>query len=249
MRNFRQACLIGGLLCLFGCARSGSEDGIGKSVDVPVMLNDLPAGDLLGQHEIAAFLAVLQRLPGQQAPEFAESILPRLTSVERLDTAVIRLRQAIRDAVTPERQVMEWQESPELQRAFASMQVNPLAFANLMLQISCAWSAWSVEQETSLSTAREQLDGRVVQLWEQLHSAAVPVGSIEQLQLLETLEELITLTEFLRLLEQVPPENVTAVAAARDQLQAVLPDSALADEFTKYLRSQSTILRAGYSYR
>jgi len=234
-----------GALCLTGCGHEPAA----PQAEIPIAV---PAATSISQtpltrEEISKFLSVVQKLPDQQPPEFVESDLPRLASAEQIDRAVEHMRSSIRRAVTPERQAAEWSQLLPLKHAFAEMNVDPVEFANLMLKISCAWSAWQIGQETTLPDAREQLDLRTSQLIEQAQQLPEGVSALERRELLDLLEELVVLTEFLQLLEQVPAESLPAVAAAQAELRRVLPASSLREEFSRYLGQQSRILRTGYS--
>jgi len=235
-----------GALCLAGC---GQKPAAAPQAEIPVTAPSVRSISQtpLTQKEISKFFSVIQQLPDQQPPEFVESDLPRLASAQQIDRAVEQMRASIRRAVTPERQAAEWDQLPPLKHAFAKMNVEPVEFANLMLKISCAWSAWQIGQETTLSEAREQLDLRTSQLIEQAQQLPDEVSALERRELLDTLEELVVLTEFLQLLEQVPAESLPAVAAAQVELRRVLPASSLREEFSRYLDRQSRILRTGYA--
>jgi len=234
-----------GLLGHAGCGRTTFEQtSEALPGSIPVVRETAPVRPLEAE-DISLFLSVIRHLPGQQPPEFVESDLIPLQSAQQLDLAVTQMRASIRHALTAERQVAAWDQQLELKRAFQSLAVAPLEFANLMLRISCAWSAWQVGQERPLDEARELLDFRISQLMQELHFYPAE-ESLDRKQLLEVLEELVMLSEFVRLLEQVPPASLQAVADAQAELRKVLPKTSLREEFAHYVDSQSRILRAGY---
>jgi len=243
--RFPAVLLTAGILLGQGCART-PLDQMAES-EIRVREQSTAASEAaLTPSDIALFLKVIQHLPGQQPPEFVESEMIPLQGTHRLDQSVHQMRMSIRDAVTAERQVAEWEQQLPVKRTFVELGVDPHQFAQLMLNISCAWSAWQIRQERPLPEARQQLDTRIEQLMSQARQLPDSVDPIEEKELLNVLEELIVLSEFLRLLEQVPAENIDIVAQARSELRQILPESSLREEFSRYVDSQSRILRAGF---
>jgi len=234
------------LLCGAGCSRSDSGH-ISETVPetVPAMTEPLSA-DPLSVNEISLFLSVVRQLPGQRPPEFVESEMVPLQFEQQLGLAVMQMRESIRRAITAQRQVAAWNHQLELKQAFQGLSVDPLEFANLMLRISCAWSAWQVSQERSLPEAREMVDNRITQLMQEFRLHDGQEHLQDRKQLLELLEELVTLSEFVRLLEQVPPASLRVVASAESELRQILPETTLREKFAHYVDSQARILRASY---
>lgn len=235
------ACLIVAA-CLTGCSGGTVDHQAASLPQVSTERSSLVSSWGLSPEEIAAFLEVVQRLPRQQVPEFAGAELPRITSTEGLESALETYRLAIRSGLSPGHQSEMWAKDSELQVAFQSMNVSPIAFADLMVRISCAWSAWQIQEELSLGQARQQIDEHIARLAATLEK----VPSADVLDQLESLELLVARSEFLRLLEQVPSQSVQAVVTARRDLQAIMPKTDLASELRSTLEAQSKILRVGY---
>lgn len=244
------ALLLFSLLVGQGCSQTKTDSA---DASIPVQHTQSSPGSgtdsFLTPHEIALFLNVVRHLPDQQPPEFVESEVIPLKSTTNIEQAVQVTRASIRNAITAERQVTEWEQSLPLKRAFHELQVEPAEFARLMLKISCAWSAWQIRQERPLLEACEQLDARIAQLTLQAQHLPDFADPPEERELLGVLEDLVVLSEFLRLLEQVPAQSLQAVAQAQAELRRVLPESSLREEFARYLDAQSRILRAGFETR
>mgnify|MGYP001358296650 CR=1 FL=1 len=196
----------------------------------------------LTPEEIRAFVDVVQRLPGKQVPEFVGADLPRLTSSRGLEAAIQEYRHAIRLGVSPGHQSEMWAKNPALQVAFQEMGISPMAFADLMVRISCAWSSWKIQGELSVSQVRQQLDQHIARLAASLEQSAPP----DLQDQLESLELLVGRSELLGLLEQVPRESIKAVASARDELRPIMPSDDQTRQLAEDLKTQARILRVGY---
>lgn len=229
--------------CLPGCSAGTADPQAVALTQVSTDHETLVSSWNLTAEEIAAFLEVVQRLPRQQVPEFAGADLPRITSTEGLEAALLEYRLAIRSGLSPGHQAERWAKDSELQAVFQTMRVSPIAFADLMVRISCAWSARQIQEELSLAQARHQIDEHIARL----AAALEKVPSSDVLDQLESLELLVARSEFLRLLEQAPPSSIQAVASAHSDLQAIMPKTDLARELRETLEAQSKILRVGYS--
>ncbi|WP_139228273.1 hypothetical protein [Planctomicrobium piriforme] len=189
---------------------------------------ELPRGGVetaLTDRDVDTFLKLLQRLPGGQAPEFAECDLPTLNGGPQLPQEVEELRQAMRLALLPERQVQHWQSSASLQTAFERLHVDPQAFAALTLRVSCAWSALTIPVETRTIETRRRLDLQIIELTRRLERETGTGWECSQKR--QVLEELVALSEFLRLIESVPEQSLQTVAAHQTALRDVLPPSTL----------------------
>lgn len=238
-----------GCLIVSGCGSRQGTEPQAASADPGSAIRTKPLSIPLTDEEVTAFLKSLEILPGGQAPPFFSSELPRLEQGNDLESAVLQLRSSIRQAIDPEFQGRCWNDDPAKRAAFQRLRLEPGAFASLVTRISCAWCVQTLSRDIPVRQVRRQIDERAQELVRLLQRPAAEVTAWEQEQLLRCLEDAVALSEFLRLLEEVPPESLQTVTRHREELRCVLEHSARWPLAAPAAPPGSGIVPAGYQVR
>ncbi|WP_437186209.1 hypothetical protein SH668x_003353 [Planctomicrobium sp. SH668] len=235
--------LFASLLFFAGCAQSASEQEVSLPVTLSAEQLDEEIRRPLTAEEVHSFLLVLSKLPGKTAPSFVESELPRLDSAIHLDSQVPALRASIQGALSPTQQVESWKKDRDLQQAFTQIKLRQPAFAMLMIRISTAWSAMKIGETVSLESAAVPVETRINQLISEINGVAPYYDPDKHAELLQSLEQLVMLSEFIRILRMVPESSVQLMKETRGELEQVLPQSPFSRDFLKLVEAQAAILR------
>ncbi len=207
---------------LTGCGQS--SDCLEPVVSVPVRIDVMQSAFMtpLTEQDVAIFLQVLEHLPNRQIPEILPAELPTLRPGHDIEGQVQVLRNAMRSALSPEVQADHWMADPQVRTHLRKIGINPVAFAELTLRISSAWSALVVAPETRSPELRAQIHEQVVALVHQLKQKSESAFEMDQKRLI--LEELVAFSEFLSLIDLVPETSIQTVSRCRRQLAHVLPE-------------------------
>ena len=230
----REALSVGliGLLCLggFGCGKSEPGPAV---VKVRPSMAVQPLSAPLTATEVETFLAVVKSLPGGQPPEPAPPTPLRVPPGHPPRECLTLWRAHIREQLDPQQMAGNWKHGGRVHEILAEHEVDPTAFASLMSRISAAWVSRSLEGGgTDLDKESRSADNRMEIAVRQIEEidrrsqglAEVPGQWVARREaLLENLQELVSLSEFLRLMKSVPPESRQVLEARRSDLVALLP--------------------------
>ena len=217
------------LTCL-GCNRAESEPTMTK-VGPSIAVQPLSAP--LTSAEVEAFLQVVQALPDQQSPEPSLPAPLHLAAGRSPRESLALWRGHIREQLDPQRMADSWKHGARVHKILAEQQVDPVAFASLMSRISAAWVSRSLEgggadleKESRSAENRAELAIRQI---EEIDRRSVGLREIpahwlsRRAALLDSVQELVSLSEFLRLIRSVPPESREVLDLRREALAALLP--------------------------
>jgi hypothetical protein len=212
---------LGAVISLTGCGRATPPRPSNEVVEIFVPHTSFHTP--VSQDEVALFLNVIRHLPNEKTPQFAELLLPSLTATEDLPEQIRCMQQDFRNALQPKLQASFWKSQPDLESAFAQINVDPEAFAKLTLRISTAWTALTVAEETRSREVRLRLRMQIDQLVSEIETKRFEHD--DHHQQLRVLEELVALSEFLSLLDQVPEDSLKTVERFQGELRQILPHS------------------------
>lgn len=217
------------LLCLLalGCSRQQSETTQAPTPSAHQASSTL--SDPLSEQEVRTFLAVLDTLPGNQAPEFEP--LSQATVSDRLSAAqlVEFYRQEYRAMFDASRHGARWRKNDELMATFARHNVTPEDFASLMIRMSCAIAAGTISPQVDLNQIGANTDAQVAGLVKDI--TRMDAGPRTQdvvngrRQAVELLQNYVAYSEFVRILQEVPPASRELVARHHSRLAGHLPQT------------------------
>ncbi len=179
----------------------------------------------LERDEVLAFVELVQAFPNSQLPEFSPSVASE--SIDHLppERAVEAWRASLRQTLTPESLIENWRPRSAQRRILTENQITPKALMSLMLRLSCALAAETIDRDSSLSSAHRKAEQNVTMLTRGIERASRSQTS-DMASLWSALEESTMLAEYLALLTEVPAESRSVVAGHRQSLAAILPVSA-----------------------
>ena len=231
MRKALSAGLIG-LVCLGGVGCGESEPGPAVAKVRPAIAVQ-PLSAPLTASEVETFLAVVKALPGEQPPEPAPPSPLRIPPQHPPRECLALWRAHIREQLDPQQMAVNWKHGGRVHEILADHQVDPTAFASLMSRISAAWVSRSLEgggtdldKESRSAENRMEIAIRQIEEIDRRSQGLRDVPSqwmARREALLESVQELVSLSEFLRLMKSVPPESRQLLDARRSDLVALLP--------------------------
>lgn len=206
-----------------GCSPEMPQSPGSKSAELT--FHDAPLSAALTDREIESFLAVMSKLPGSEdAFGSFEQPLPRLDRDAPLRQAIEQLRTTYREQLQPAALASNWVPSPKLHSVLKEHRINPGAFTGMLLRLSSAWSAANLSRHQPVASLQERLQKQIQECRLRCEHPSFKTTGWEREQLLSALEEAVILSEFLHLMEQIPPASLEAVARHETQLRRVLPD-------------------------
>ncbi len=235
-------------LTLTGCNSQPVPEVAVQRTQVPqVHIDAKPIMSPLTSSEIAAFMTIVSHLPDGKVPEFAPQHVPPTQKPRNATEHVALLQKRFRESIDVQQQATMWQRDPKLQKAFASMGVEPVAFSALAARISFAWSALAIGEKLPVATTERQLTTNLYALMRSVQSPPENMSQHQYQQLMEALEETVALGEFLQMLKQVPRESVVQLSIYRTQMEQLLPRSTSVAAFERHLVNRPEIMRVGHS--
>jgi hypothetical protein len=230
------------LMCLvaLGCSRQQSD-----ATQAPTPTSHQPSttlSDPLSEQEVQTFLAVLEALPGNQAPEFEP--LSQATASDRLSAAqlVEVYRQEYRAMFDASRHGERWRQSDELMATFARHNITPEDFASLMIRMSCAIAAGAMSPQIELNRICDHADAQVARLVEDITRRDAGPRTQDAVdyrrQAAESLQNSVAYSEFVRILRDVPPASREMVARYHSRLAGHLPQAGTVEGLKRTLDSQ-----------
>lgn len=227
------------VLLIVGCGSGG------ESVDAPTPTVHMPSQSLddpLTEDEVATFLKVIDDLPGGTVPEFEP--LSQVTASDRLRAEQLAdiYRQEYRAMFDASRHGERWRKDGRLMQTFERFHVEPEDFAALMIRMSCAVAANAISSRVDLSAASERAEDQLRQTISRIDriDAAPPTADRQPRRqpLLEALQELVALSEFSRILVNVPQASRDVIARRRGELLQHLPETGSVELFERTVESE-----------
>lgn len=228
MRNALSVGLV--IFACLGCSQSEPKPAAAR-VRHSIAVKPLSAP--LTSAEVGAFLQVAKALPGQQPPEPSLPIPLQIRAGQPPRECLALWRAHIREQLDPERMAGSWKHGDRIQTILAEQEVDPTAFASLMSRISAAWVSRSLEgggvdleKESRSAENRAELAIRQIEEIDRRSKGLreIPAHWLTRREaLLDSVQELVSLSEFLRLMRSVPPASRQVLDARREDLAALLP--------------------------
>jgi hypothetical protein len=227
--------------------------GCGKPPQaMPEATVSLADGDRLSDASIKAFLEIVSQLPGQKPPAFQPLAEVDLTSDSSAADMVARWQREFHSSYSPDVQAKFWKRDSALRSALADCDVDPREFAALLINLSIAVVRSSLDPEIDVAALGEQADRSIASLANQFDhldrdprlSPSVRNARAEVLS--AVLKETVAYREFLRLLDRVSPESVSAIAPHRDALERLMPATETVQLVRKKLESGRGVIQAGH---
>jgi hypothetical protein len=232
------------LAVLAGCARHPEAP--------PEQALSRPGATHLTDADVQAFLKIIQRLPGQKPPAFQPLAEVDLSSDREAADMVARWQREFRSSYSPEVQARYWKRDSTLRTALSDSGIDPHDFAALLVNLSTAVVRASLDPEIDLPALGRQADGGIASLSSQFDNLdhdprlSPSIRNARAELLAVVLKETIAYREFLRLLECVPPESVSAIETHRETLEQLMPATETVLLFRKKLESQRTVIQASH---
>lgn len=231
MRDLTLAAVLAGWVLLLGCSSEQSDahsvpvaDSSGRSA--------LPGG--LTDSEVTDFLLVVNELPSGKFPEFQPAGIPPVEQHQEPEAAVFAWREAYRLSCDPANLARSWHANTDLHTVLSRRGYTPREFADLVLRISLAVTAASLDGQIDFGAAHREVEQQIVEMSRAIHQLDVaPNPSLspqERLHrreaMMHALQETTALAEFLRMLSEVPQGSRTIATSRRSDLRPYLPDNA-----------------------
>jgi len=190
-----------------------------------------PVSAPLSPAEVVSFLEIVRLLPGEQPPEPTLPPVPELGGETPPRERLAAWRGHIRRQLEPEQIAQSWKHGSRVQQILADHGIEPVAFASLMSRISATWVSASLES-TDLAKETSSAENRIELAVRQLEEIdrrsrglrEVPAHWVTRREAVwASLQELVSLVEFLRLMRSVPDASREAIQARRTALAKLLP--------------------------
>lgn len=220
-----------GLLLLSGCQES-SPSPPPAPTGSPVLVTAKAVSEPLAPSEIAAFLEIVERLPGGQPPEPEDRTVAELSHDRPARENLAKWRGSIREGLEPARIASSWKHGSRTSAALQDAGVAPEDFASLLSRISMAWAASQLAADVDLTKEIARAEARIEILLRKLEgierqAASVSVAPAHWRTQTEAhwsaLEQTVALCEFLRIVAAVPRSSRDAIAAHEASLSKILP--------------------------
>lgn len=237
------------LICaLTGC---GGSDDVRESATPVARRASASFEAPLSEQDVRTFLEIVRRLPAGKAPEFeplaSESIDDRLPAQALVST----YRREYRRLYDPVEQGSRWRRNSQLMAVLTAHGMESEAFAALMARLGCALAAGTINSRMNLSEAAEKadrlLDDLITRIDEWDERAAQGIVSSSNVAprrqpLVDQLKDLVALSEFSRMLLNVPAESCAAVERHRQELAVHLQESKDVGFFERTLDAEAVIV-------
>ena len=218
------------ILACFGCGESESKPAVAKTRPT---VTSAPLSAPLTAPEVEAFLEIVKALPDQQPPEPSLPSPLQIPPKHPPRESLALWRAHIRERLDPAHMASHWKHASRVYGILAEHDVDPAAFASLMSRISAAWVSRSLEGGgTDLEKESRSAENRIELAIRQIEEIDRRSQGLREVPahwrsrreaLLEGVQELVSLSEFLRLMRSVPPESRQVLDARRDDLAGLLP--------------------------
>lgn len=241
-----------GLLLLSGCSDAPPSPPAAAPASA-VLVTAKAVSEPLTPSEIAAFLQIVERLPGSRPPEPDDRTVAELSHDRSARENLAKWRGSIREGLEPARIAASWKHGS---RTFAALQdagVGPEDFASLLSRISMAWAASQLEEDVDITKEIARAEARIEILLRKLEAierqtASVSVAPAHWRTQTEAhwsaLEQTVALCEFLRIVAAVPPSSREAIALHEASLSKILPPIPAAMVFERV--DEQNILPTGF---
>ena len=227
--------------------------GCGKPPQAPPEATvSLADGDRLTEATIQSFLGVVQKLPGQKPPAFRPLPDVDLTTDATAAEMVARWQREFHSSYSPDVQAKFWKRDSALRSALGDCEVDPREFAALLANLSIALVRSSLDPDIDLAALGEQADRSIASFSNQFDNLdhdprlSPSIRNARAEILSAVLKETVAYREFLRLLDRVSPESVSAIAPHRDALERLMPATKTVQLVRKKLESGRAVIQAGH---
>ena len=236
---------------LTGCGQ-GTPNPSDQPPRTQFALQIQPVSAPLTPAEVAAFLEIVSLLPGEQPPEPTLPPVPELSGDTPPRDRLAAWRGHIRRQLDPEQIAQSWKHGSRVQQLLSQHGVEPVAFASLMSRISATWVSASLEA-TDLAKESRSAENRIELAIRQLEEIdrrsrslrEVPAHWVTRREATwASVQELVSLVEFLRLMQGVPDASREAIQARRPALARLLPRVDESNPFE--LRDERRIVPTGF---
>lgn len=228
MRSALSAGLV--IIACLGCGRSEPKSPVAR-VRPSIAVQPITAP--LTSAEVETFLQVVKALPDQQPPEPSSPAHLQIPAERTPRERVALWRAHIREQLDPRRMADSWKHGDRIRSILAELEVDPTAFASLMSRISAAWVSRSLdgggadlEKESRSAENRTELAIRQIEEIDRRSKGLREIPAhwrTRREALLEGVHELVSLSEFLRLVRSVPPASRQVLEGRREDLAVLLP--------------------------
>lgn len=206
----------------------------------------------LSADDVSKFLSSIKQLPNKQIPEFTP--LNEIPSPKNLAASehVEQLRKKLDRQLDPRLQSSRWRHDPQLVQSLKQAGYTPEDFADILVRVSCAFSALALNEELNLAEIHTNASEKLKKTIENLDTIASFKSALtrEQQQIKANLEsqllQWVGLVHFSELLQTVPQASLQAVAAHRKELKHLLPESPVPDGLKKSKEFFSEIIPTSY---
>lgn len=227
----RYALLTG--LVVFACLGCGQTESKPAAARVRSSIAVQSLSAPLTSAEVEAFLRVVKALPDQQPPEPSLPAPLRIPAGRPPRECLVLWRAHIREQLDPQRMADSWKHGARVQAILAEQEVDPTAFASLMSRISAAWVSRSLEgggvdleKESRSAENRAELAIRQIEEIDRRSEGLreIPAHWLTRREAhFDSIQELVSLSEFLRLIRSIPPASRQVLEERRVDLAALLP--------------------------
>lgn len=196
------------------------QDELSAPADLSITEKNL--SEPLTEDEVLSFIELVKSLPEGQPPTFTPVSTGAKVQGLRLDEAILAWRGAVRNALTVETLLQGWTPKASVRRALSERRVPTKALTSLMLRLSCTLGVEALGGRRNVAAQRVITDEKIasiVTLIQRMDRAGQPIAD----SYWQGLEEAVSLSEYLNVLLEVPPENQLVVAGYQAELQAMLP--------------------------
>jgi hypothetical protein len=240
------------LLCLTllaGCASEAPES------DAMPVADAQQSAELngLADHEVTDFLTIVRDLPGGEFPEFEPDGIPSMLAGEEPEAAILVWRVAYRQSCDPRNLARSWAGDQEIQNVLNRRGYSPEQFADLVRRISLAVTAEALEDRMDFASAQREVEEQLLEMSQAIHQFdVVPDPSLtEQEQrtrreaLMLALQDTTALSEFLKMLAEMPANAREVAQRRRADLAPHLPEEGTSvSQFERYFESDAQIVPA-----
>jgi len=221
---------IAAIALLAGCGETPAPRDIVEAAPVqrpaytPLEITLRGIDEPLSKEEVLSFIDLIKSLPEGKPPTFTPVMTGAKVEGLHLDEAIKAWRSAVRNALTVETLIQGWSPKSQVRRTLIERGVSNKALASLMLRMSCTLGVEAMGGHRSVAAQRVITDEKIksmTTLIQRMDRAGQPIAD----SYWQGLEEVTSLSEYLNVLLEVPPQNQLVVAEFHEQLQAMMPAS------------------------
>lgn len=218
-------------LLLWGCGGSDTE----MPTTTPVAVRaEASQESPLTEADVRTFLAIVQDLPQGKVPQFQPLAAAAIDDRLPADTLATVYRREYRRMFDPVEQGRHWRRDSQLTSILSGHELTPEEFAALLTRLGCTVAAGTVSSRFDLADAAAKADEQLQEIIARINEwdSGAASGSISAVSapqhrqsLVDQLKHLVALSEFSRVLLEIPPESLKAVAQHRQALAEHLPQA------------------------